>query len=1130
MTRGVKIVLKPTVLWLTTISFILPFAPSVPAQEAAARITGVVTDPQGAVLPDAKVTVTNTATKVIYPTVTFKDGSYQVFALPIGRYQVQVERDGFKKAVSEVYRLEINQVQRIDIKMEVGSVKEVIEVSAGASAVETVNSTLGASITARPLQDLPLNGRNALQLALLQPGVTPSNPDDGGAGFFNIAGGRADSVTFLLDGGLNNDLLDNGIVHNPNPDALAEFKLLTSGYSAEYGRSAGGIITEVIKSGDNQLHGTAYEYLRNAALNANSFFNNLNDQPRDILTRNQFGFTLGGPVFLPKIYNGKDKFFWFASYEGQRQTAQLPSTTTTFTPAELRGDFSQAPIAADKQNVIAFLQANPFFQSDPAKAARGIIDPARINPIAQNYIKSNLIPTDPTGTLRSIGTGTTNYDALITRFDFNITDNDRIAVTMAATRNPSVAPFPGGGANVLGYAGSFNNHTYLFNIGYNRTFSAAVLNDFHFTTQRTNSVQDIPVTKLPTAAQLGMNIPSDDPTGPPNLSFAAGLSTGLSVQGPSNLVANTFAWSDTLSWVKGKHNLKFGAYFSAYQQNMVFDFNVNGGFTFSGPAGIGSGSSLADFLFGLPDQYLQFGRAPSNIRSKSTSGFAQDEWRVTSSLTLTVGLRYEYSTPKSDTQGRTFSLAAGQQSQRFINAPTGVVFPGDSGVPAGVNFPDRNNFAPRVGFAWDPGRNGKTSLRGGFGVFYDVLKAEDNFQFNGQYPFFGSANLFFNAPKSIGSDVTILSDPFGVAGVTSPFPSVPPTRNISFASVLPFGGNGLFLVDPHLRTPYVYQYSLSLQRELAKSLIAEASYVGSSSHKLTSLVDVNPFILGTLNGAFDGQPRGTTFSFLNEFKNVSHSNYNSLQLRLTKDLKQVRFIGNTYFTLAYTLAHSLDNASGFQNRNSVVPAYNQNLFYASSDFDVRQRISFSGGWDLPFADMWKSGPRRLTEGWTVAPIISWQTGHPLDIFSPFFQDPIDPSVTGAGDGGLVRANLVGGRVTTLNPKNGGNFYFNPSNFAGDPMLDYPSVASVLANPALRTYGTLPRNFFRGPGQTNIDVSVIKNTRLLERLNLQFRADFFNVLNHAEFGNPDTGITSGTFGQVLGTAAPRIIQLALRLQF
>jgi hypothetical protein len=1118
---------------LTLLCIFLAARTNVAAQEATARITGTVTDPQGAVIPDAKVTVTNLATKVNYPTVTLKDGIYQVFSLPIGTYVVTVEKAGFKKAISAQQILQINEVQRIDIRMEVGNVSESVEVSAGASQVETVNSTIGESITARPLQDLPLNGRNALNLALLLPGVTPTNSDDGSAGFFNIAGGRADSVTFLLDGGLNNDLLSNGIVYNPNPDALQEFRILKSDYGAEYGRNAGGIVSEVIKSGTNQIHGTVYEFLRNTDFDANQFFNNLNGEPRDVLNRSQFGFTLGGPIFIPKVYNGKDKFFWFVSYEGQRQIQDNAEVTPTFTPAELKGDFSGAA-PAEKQDVISFLQANPFYQSNPALAAKGIIDPASINPVAEKYISNNLIPTAPSGTLRSIGGQTTNYDALTMRLDFNLTDNDRISVTGAAERAPTANAF---GEffddDVLGYPTTGNTHTYFLNFAYTKTFSATLVNEIHFNTQRLNVLQSVPAAKLPTAAQLGMNIPSDAATGPPILGFESGLTVGFSGQGPSDLIGNTFAWNDTLSWVKGKHNLKFGGYVSPYQQNMVFDFFTNGFFGFSGPFGIGSGNDLADFLFGLPDNYFQAGRAPSNIRSTATYGFAQDEWHPTSRLTFTIGIRYEYSTPKSDTQGRTFSFIAGEQSQRFVNAPKGLVFPGDPGAPSGVNFADRNNWAPRFGFAWDPKGDGKTSVRGGFGVYYDILKGEDNFQYNGAFPFEGEETFFYNPFTSITSTVGILSNPYLAAGVTNPpFPSIPPTKNISFANELPFGSGGVFPDDPHLRTPYVYQYSLSIQREVAKNLLAEADYTGSSSHKLTSLIDQNPFIPGTLIGAFDGLPRGQNFGFISEFANVSHANYNGLGLSLTKNLGNTK-IGNTYFILAYTWAHSMDNASGFRNRNSQVPAYDTNLFYASSDYDARQRISFSGGWDLPFGRLWESGPKRLLDGWTLAPIFSWNTGYPLDVFGGLPETISGPGVSGVGDDELVRANLTTGAITILNPRNPGNLYFNPSNFN----INYPALnpnTGQLLNPALATYGTLPRNAFRGPSNYNLDLALIKNTNLIgERLKMQFRVEAFDIFNHAEFANPDLNPNDPNFGQVQQTVSNdpyRIIQLAMRFQF
>src|SRR5262249_15091647 len=448
------------------------------------------------------------------------------------------------------------------LQMQIGNVSETVEVSAGAgSIVETVVSTLGQSVTARPLVNLPLNGRNTLDLAALQPGVALHNPDDTSAGNFNIAGGRSDSVTYLLDGGNNNNLLNNGVVYVPPPDAVQEFRLLTSNSTAEYGRNGGGIISLVMKSGTNQIHGSAYEFLRNEALNANTFFNNLNGLPRDLLKRNQFGFTLGGPVVIPKLINGRDKFFWFFSYQGQRQVAGDGRTTTTFTPAELAGDFSQsgADGGPDPQ-VVSFLQANPFFQPNAALQARGIIDPSRIDPVAKKYISSNLIRTAPSGTLASQASGINNSDDISMRFDFNVTQNDRLSVTLAAVRNPDTRPFSA--ANVPGYPVQDSNHTYYSTFSYIHTFTNSLLNETRITAQRANRLQSKPAVSLPTPADLGIGVTPDNPTGPSGLTFASGLSTGFSVQGPTTLINNTFLFADTLSWIRGKHNWKFGGSFS----------------------------------------------------------------------------------------------------------------------------------------------------------------------------------------------------------------------------------------------------------------------------------------------------------------------------------------------------------------------------------------------------------------------------------------------------------------------------------------------------------------------------------------------------------------------------------------
>jgi hypothetical protein len=1179
------------------------------AQQATAKIVGIVTDQQGAVVPGVKITVTNTATNVSTATTTDKGGFYQALNLPIGTYRVVARQQGFRPLEVLTTPLEINQSFRADLKLEVGAASEQVLVESQSAGVETVNPTLGESVTSRPIVDMPLNGRNVLDLALLQPGVTEDNPDDTSSGQgFNIGGGRTDSVTYLLDGGLNNELLGNGVVLNPNPDSIAEFRILTSNYGAEYGRNGAGVISVVTKSGSNAFHGSAFDFVRNTDFDADPYFNKEAGLPRNNLKRNQFGGTFGGPIV-------KNRLFFFTSYQGQRQIqTQVLGETQTFTTPELNGDFSQAgPNGGPDPNVAAFLALNTYFQPNPTLAAQAIIDPTTFDPAAQAYIASGVIPSNASGELFPAAGSTDNNNEFTAKIDFNIDSKDKLTGTIGGFRRALGEPFgrTGYSGDVPGFPATDNINNYFVNLAYTRTFSASMLNELRGTAQRHNTLSDKPVASMAPISSFG--IASDLSNGPPLMSFDNGLYFGQDQSGPATEIGNTFGFADTFTWVKGNSTWKFGAGFSAYQQNTIYAFFTDSNFAFYGypSGGDGTGNSLADFLVGAPNDLFEGPNAVSNFRSKATYAFGQDEWRVRPNLTLTLGLRYEFSTPKIDTQGRTFSIIPGDQSTRFPDAPLGLVFPGDPGAPRGANFPDKKNFAPRIGFAWSPGTSTKTSVRGGFGLFYDVLKGEDNLQFNGAPPFYSEPYVTFPclAPSMIpgpndttipcptlpvtgpqqqlqpGVQPTVWTDCPASAGLpfncqpwansttplpANPFPSQPPSPLTAFNTTgsspfLPFGGGGIYFVNPHLRTPYTYQYNLSVQHELARNLIAEVSYVGSSSKGLTSLEDINPFDLTTITGpnparllnesqnatitaycASAGGPSDCPFSSADEFSNVSFANFNSLEASLTKQNGENRYLGNTYFTLGYTYGHSLDNSSGFRNRDSQAPYYSPNQFYGSSDFDVKQRITFSGGWDLPFDRAFGSAPKRLVKGWSLYPILSWRTGFPLSISSALPASPSDPGPSGAGDGYLANANFAPGfsKITILNPRHmsscnnsntgltdTGNLYFNCAAFAAIPD----------AYTAVNGYGTTGRDFFRGPGRTNLDMTLSKMTAITERVSAEIRMDAFNVFNHAEFANPDTNLYDGTFGQITSTTfgtsiinpplqTQRILQLAGRLTF
>jgi hypothetical protein len=1144
-------------------------APECQAQRA--YISGRVVDPHGDAIPEVKLNLLNLTLGLTRNSSSDVHGNFRFPVLLPGQYVLTAQHEGFGPLEIQDLQVGANDHQQVRLTLRVGLASTWVKVNSPAETQESNSASLGGTISAEVIEKMPLPTRDVTALPLLLPGVLPLPEDIYGKGRYRIAGSRVDAVTFLLNGGLDNDLLYNRLSFLPVLDSVAEFHVQTGGYPAEFGRNSGGIITMTTKSGGSQTHGNAFAYLQNHALNANSFFNNLNGLPRDSLHKYEFGLAFGGPEPLSARLLGKDHLFYYVSYQALRKTAgKTLHNVFTYTPAARNGDFSQAgppdPITGmptPDPGVARFLLAYPYYQPDPVKAAQAIIDPTKIDPVAANYISAGLIPAAPSGYLTSQGKSAKDDDAVLAKLDFLPEARDHSYLTFGFSRSDAQVPFVS--ANVAGFATNDYLNAGFLGLSHEHVFSSRLSNTFRTSVNRSNRDYGEPASEHPDPSELGVQIHPDLATGPTSLAFSSGMSLGLSDKGPSHYVSNTYTVTDQFNWEHDRHHVTSGGGISVFQNNTKTSYLVNGQFIFYGTA---TTNDLADFLLGLPSAYAQAPYAASNIRSKFFFGFAQDDWKISPRLTVNAGLRYEYSTPKTDTQNRLFSIIPGARSRRFPNAPTGMVFPGDPGAPRGTSFPDRNNWAPRISFAWSPFRDGKLRIRWGLGVFYDVLNAEDNLQFNGQEPFASSANVYFSAPPAITSAQTFLSHPFDAAGMVDPFPSKPPPSNLDFAGagLLPIGGllRDVYVVDPHLRTPYTFQYTVNLEREISPSLFLQTAYVGSSSHGLTSLVDVNPVVPGSGDRNLNLAPGNSTcntasgtcsFAAIREFKNISKANYNSLELLVRKAFSPSERFGATLFTFGYTFSHSLDNASGFGSRNQVVPAYSPYYFYASSDADLRHRLVFSGSWTLPFRHYWQSAPARATDGWTLSGIVSWRTGFPLDVFAnlPSIYDYTNVGPSGAGDPALVRANLVG-PYRPINPENTralngilGNYWFDPTAFSNaqcssntflpsaqgctpGPFM-FPSDQQAITNPSVRTYGTVPRNYLRGPGAANVDLAVVKSVPLKrESIALEFRIELHNALNHTQFANPSTDITDYFFGQITDTAPPRTAEIGLRLVF
>jgi carboxypeptidase family protein len=1092
------------------------------AADVTATISGTVTDSTGAVLSKATVNLTNTGTNVSRAVMTGNDGSYLFNLVPIGTYRVSVEQAGFRKYIRDGIVLNVNQNAKLDIVLHVGSTSQVIEVIGDVTQVDTVSATLGNVETQRRIVDLPLVERDAFQLGLLQAGVFPPDEDDGSLNPFSVSGQRSESLSFLVNGADNNDFLGNNAVVDPNPDALGEFKILTNNYEAEYGRTAGGIVNQVIKSGTNSFHGDVFEFFRNDALNARNYF-----LPAVTpFKRNTFGGTLGGPI-------KKDKTFFFVSYQGvRRHEGEIAPIIQVLSPAERKGDFSE--LLPDTQ-LIDPITGNPYNNNQ-----------VPVNPVIANYIAKYLpLPNLPNNNFVSSPTRVDREDQGITRIDHHIGVQDSLYGSYIVDDLAQDFPFrilngASTGGNVpIGSGFNTLTRTQLGSISWLHNFSPTLINEFVFAANRSATFQAVPHDNTPPSALGFANVKSDDPAGTaPPIMLTTSFNLGPNPQGPTKIHDVTFHWQDSLTLIHGRHSMKFGADIRRVRNNFDFDFDNNGVFDFGNNQNF-TGAPLADFVGGFFDDFSQFSRAVYGIRTTSWHFFAQDSWKAFKRLTLNYGLRYEYNTPMVDPHNEIQGFFPGRQSTRFPGAPTGILYAGDPNTPnAGLTYPDRNNFAPRFGFAWDMLGNGKLVTRGGFGIFYDIEDGALNLQFGGEAPFGSVVDIIPSGYGSVPQGFNTISDPFTAFGRLNPFPTGGKVGSTFGVPAVSFA----YVVFPHFRTPYSENVNFGFQYQFTQDTMMEADYVGSFSRKAIATTDVNaplPSIMQQqlANGGINPDcarplaacpnptdPNSSPVGALQLFTDLSSGTSSSNQFQFTVDK---RFSHGFNIRGAYTLAHTIDDQSGFRYNSSVyTDPFNHAFDRGTANFDVRQRLVISGIWKIPFARGIQNGlVRKLADGWEASGIASFQTGTPFTIFSNsnssnenIFLDradligPIqyfaarslhsfDPST----------ANCLGGAVTS------GHFYFNPNAFD-------------CANVPIFTFGNSGRNILRGPGRNNFDISIGRTFKIAENKSVEFRSEFFNAFNHAQFFNPDHNGFDANFAQITQARDPRLIQFALKFYF
>jgi len=1091
--------------------FALAIVPAV-AQVSTGNISGYVKDTSGAAIPGVTVTAKMVEQQTTRNAQTNSEGFYDLLALPPGKYEMTFEVRGFQKQTETGLELTVGQNLRADSTLQLGSVETQVTVGAQAPLVDTTSATITGLIDDQRVQDLPLNGRNVISLARILPGVLNVNApqemgDARGGATMDVNGGRDNMNQFTFNGGYFDNPSRNTGINFPPPDAIQEVRIQTHNFSAEYGRNPGSQVNVVSKTGTNEFHGAAWEFLRNSDLNARNFFS-----PNvPALRQNQFGAAAGGRII-------KDKLFFFGTYEGLRDRRQA-QTVESFLPtaAERAGDFTAS--GSTLTDPVDPITGKPLMDPSGNPCVAGNkISAGCISPVAQKLLA--FVPQTANNTYVALAAQPRAGDLFMTRGDWNQSEKHRVYGSFYYANNNQSSPLLSNDGTLPGYMSeSFVTNTREAVINDIYTFSPTLINQFTFSFLDSGSNQ-LQGKSVPPST-FGINMPQYVPQG--SIDFNVGGEFVLGSGYTTRFFSHNYQFKDSMNWIKGRHNFKFGFELLKLQFEQIFigspSVSFNG--TRTANASGAGGDPFADFLLGaFASVNLDFGVRDTNSSTNAMSAYFQDEWKVNNRLTVTLGIRYEPFLPWTERHNRIDTVNPGQQSTVIPDAPPGVLFPGDKGVTKGLAPADLNNVAPRIGLAWDVFGTGKTSVRAGYGIYYESVNADSLAQENPPYAGFG---LAFNGN---------IADPFGSTGQTAPpavltghFGCTPITAYPGYnCPLFPLPVNGLF-TDLSLRTPYIQSFSLSIQHQLTPTLMIETAYAGKIGTKIEALRTYNPakFEPDPLTGApaslqntndrvlFEPGILGPASYLLgNDFR----SWYHSFQTQVTK-----RFSKGLTVVGSYTLGKSIDSSSTDNLGGAVSDPFNLKTERGRSDWDRRHAFVASWLWTLPFK-FHNHLEQTLLGGWTLTAIHTIQSGTPLTFY--LGQDvALDGTGNGGGEHAFLDPGIKAGNISISHPNRNAfvNQFFNTAAFV--PVSQDP----------LGSYGNAGRGLISGPALNNTDFSVLKDFMIREPMRLQFRAEMFNVFNQVNFHNPDTQQTDGTFGvitQTLTSDNQRQIQFALKL--